>query len=415
MKNIFGLVLTLALIASVRSVWAQDAQTPAQLCDATFPASEPVTRSFSQAEQVLEPGVDYRAVLCTESGPIYVDLFEQYAPVTVNSFVFLARQGFYNNTTFHRVIADFMAQGGDPTGTGSGGPGYQFQDEFVGFLNFDVPGWLAMANAGAGTNGSQFFITTAPTPHLDFQHTIFGQVLEGENSVQAIELRDPATATESGTSLNTVIIVTDPSTVESVFEDTASSSQEDVIAAFDTMADTITADVASMLSQETTVQTTEEVVTSVPEDTREAYADFLEQNNHEYRISNTVTNTSCDTTSILFGYLRYTLDAFATREDAAAALNDELVAQLPLENGFTESKTVEGLPYPLFTTTETVCDTEMIRAMTYFQRGHFVGMAEITIPADNQNAAIIDQVLTQYVMQRVYEPVLASVLRQEIR
>lgn len=415
MKKLIWLALALALIGSVGMVWAQDAKTPAQLCDAAVPAANPETRSFTQPEQVLEPGVDYRAVLCTDAGPIYVDLFEDLTPVTVNSFVFLARQGYYNNTTFHRVIQDFMAQGGDPGGTGTGGPGYQFEDEFVGFLNFDVPGWLAMANAGAGTNGSQFFITTAPTPHLDFQHTIFGQVLEGEDSVKAIKLRDPETATEPGTTLNTVIIITDPSTVQSTYKDPASATKDDVIAAFDKMKDTITPDVASMLSQETTVQTTDEVAASAPEDVRQDLADFLKSHNHEYRISNTVTNTACDVSSIVFGYLRYTLDAFATREDATAALNDELMAQLPLKNGFTESKTVEGLPYPLFTSTETVCDTEMIHAMTYFQRGHFIGTAEITFPSDNENAAFIDKVLTQYVMLRVYEPILSEVLRPEIR
>src|SRR5688572_14124487 len=121
--------------------------------------------------------------MCTDAGAIYIDLLEDFAPATVNNFVFLAQNNYYDNTIFHRVLEDFMAQGGDPTGTGSGGPGYQFRDEFAPFLTFDRPYLLAMANAGAGTNGSQFFITTAETPHLDFRHTIFGDVLEGQENV----------------------------------------------------------------------------------------------------------------------------------------------------------------------------------------------------------------------------------------
>src|SRR5664279_4025750 len=150
------------------------ARTPADICASAVPAQNPTTRQFSHPDQVLQPGVDYRAVFCTDVGPVYVDLFEKYAPQTVNSFVFLAQQGYFNNTTFHRVLQGYIAQGGDPTGTGAGDPGYSTPDEFVGFLNFDKPGWLAMANAGPNTNGSQFFITTAPTPTLNYHYTIFG-------------------------------------------------------------------------------------------------------------------------------------------------------------------------------------------------------------------------------------------------
>jgi cyclophilin family peptidyl-prolyl cis-trans isomerase len=110
--------------------------------------------------------------------------------VTVNNFVFLAQQGYYNGTTFHRVLEDFMAQGGDPTGTGMGGPGYQFEDEFSD-LTFDKAGLLAMANSGPNTNGSQFFITYGPTPHLNGLHTIFGQIIEGMDVVNELTRRDP--------------------------------------------------------------------------------------------------------------------------------------------------------------------------------------------------------------------------------
>lgn len=190
MKKVYWMALVILLIGT--TVSAQAGLTPAQICAEAAPAQDPTNRTFSQPEQVLEPGVDYRAVLCTEAGPIYVDLFEELTPITVNSFVFLAQQGYYNNTTFHRVIADFMAQGGDPTGTGRGGPGYKFQDEFHPSLKHDKRGVLSMANAGPGTNGSQFFITHGPTPHLNNRHSVFGQVIEGEDVLMSIPERDPS-------------------------------------------------------------------------------------------------------------------------------------------------------------------------------------------------------------------------------
>jgi peptidyl-prolyl cis-trans isomerase B (cyclophilin B) len=137
----------------------------------------------------------YSAVIETSRGSIVCDLFAQEAPMTVNNFVFLSGQGFYNGTKFHRVIANFMVQGGDPTGTGTGGPGYKFKDE-VGPGN--IPhrhrkGSLSMANAGPNTNGSQFFITHAPQPHLDGKHTVFGQVTQGQEVVDAIKQGDTIT------------------------------------------------------------------------------------------------------------------------------------------------------------------------------------------------------------------------------
>ena len=115
----------------------------------------------------IDASTKYTATFRTNCGDITVDLFADQAPVTVNNFVFLAREGYYNGIIFHRVIPNFMIQGGDPSGSGTGGPGYQFQDEFVGSLNFANPGTLAMANAGPNTNGSQFFITVGATPHLN--------------------------------------------------------------------------------------------------------------------------------------------------------------------------------------------------------------------------------------------------------
>jgi cyclophilin family peptidyl-prolyl cis-trans isomerase len=125
-----------------------------------------------------------------KGGEFVIQLYPDKAPVTVNNFVFLAREGYYDGTTFHRVLTDFMAQGGDPTGTGGGGPGYVFENEDSD-LTFDKAGVVAMANAGRDTNGSQFFITFSPQEYLNGGYTIFGQVIEGMDVVMDIRLRDP--------------------------------------------------------------------------------------------------------------------------------------------------------------------------------------------------------------------------------
>lgn len=130
---------------------------------------------------------DIRITFKTSRGDIDVTLFADKAPVTVASFLNLATSGFYNGLTFHRVIPDFMIQGGDPTGTGAGGPGYKFEDEFQSGLKFDRPGLLAMANAGPRTNGSQFFITHVVTPWLNNKHTIFGAVTKGQEVVDSVK------------------------------------------------------------------------------------------------------------------------------------------------------------------------------------------------------------------------------------
>jgi cyclophilin family peptidyl-prolyl cis-trans isomerase len=138
---------------------------------------------YLAADEALESGVDYGAVFCTEAGNFLVDLYEEDAPITVNSFVYLANNHFFDQTTFHRVIEDFVVQGGDPTGEGSGGPGYEYVNETDNDLTFGGIGVLGMANAGPDTNGSQFFVTLAPVERLDGGYTIFGQVLEGMGSV----------------------------------------------------------------------------------------------------------------------------------------------------------------------------------------------------------------------------------------
>ena len=156
------------------------------------PTAQSSGRSASQASFTSPPAMaldtesDYVADFHTNQGNFRVKLFATQTPVTVNNFVFLAQQGFYDGLIFHRVIENFMIQGGDPTGTGAGGPGYQFQDEIVPGLVFDSPGKLAMANAGPGTNGSQFFITVAATDWLNGNHTIFGEITDGQSVVSAI-------------------------------------------------------------------------------------------------------------------------------------------------------------------------------------------------------------------------------------
>jgi peptidyl-prolyl cis-trans isomerase B (cyclophilin B) len=132
----------------------------------------------------------YTAVITTDKGDIELELYPQHAPKTVNNFVFLAQDGFYDGVTFHRVIARFMIQGGDPTGTGRGGPGYRFEDELDDNPLLHERGVISMANAGPDTNGSQFFITHGPQPHLDGRHTVFGRVTAGQDIVDSIEQGD---------------------------------------------------------------------------------------------------------------------------------------------------------------------------------------------------------------------------------
>ncbi len=154
----------------------------------------------------LDTSKTYTATFKTEAGEFKVLLFDDEAPLAVENFINLATIGFYDGTMFHRVIPQFMAQGGDPKGTGAGGPGYRFRDEFDATRRHDKPGILSMANSGRNTNGSQFFITFVPTPHLDDVHTVFGEVIEGLDNVLSISVRDPATAQTPGDIIETIII-----------------------------------------------------------------------------------------------------------------------------------------------------------------------------------------------------------------
>lgn len=172
--------------------------TPA--AEAATPAASSSVQTYSAAPPMsIDPAKNYTATITTPRGDIVIKLRPDVAPQTVNNFVFLSREGFYNGLTWHRVIQDFMAQGGDPEGTGGGGAGYNIPAEFTDKILFDKPGLVAMARTDdPNSASSQFFITTAAAPWLDNQYTIFGEVVQGQEIVNGIPLRDPATATTPG-------------------------------------------------------------------------------------------------------------------------------------------------------------------------------------------------------------------------
>ena len=212
-----GVVLVLIVVGIIWLVWSggrsnETATPPEQPVDQTSETStspEQAVHQYSAAPPMtIDPSKQYLATFkMAKDGEFVVRLFADKAPKTVNNFVFLAREGFYDGTTFHRVLDGFMAQGGDPTGTGTGGPGYQFEDEFSPDLTFDRAGLLAMANSGPNTNGSQFFITYEATPHLNGLHTIFGEVIEGMDVVNGITRRDPnANPDFAGDAIETITI-----------------------------------------------------------------------------------------------------------------------------------------------------------------------------------------------------------------
>ena len=180
-RLIAGGVILVVVIALVWVLWPEP-QPEIAVKQLQYNAPPPMT---------IDPNKEYYAtVKMSKGGEFVIQLFPDKAPITVNNFVFLVREGYYDGTTFHRVLDDFMAQGGDPTGTGTGGPGYEFVNENSD-LTFDKPGVVAMANHGPDTNGSQFFITFAPKEYLNGGYTIFGQVIEGMDVVNGITRRDP--------------------------------------------------------------------------------------------------------------------------------------------------------------------------------------------------------------------------------
>lgn len=179
----------LVVVAGILAWAFWPASTPA----VSQPEAPPITSKQYDAPPPMTIDLEkqyFATVTLVKGGQFVIELYADKAPITVNSFVFLAREGYFNGVTFHRVLDGFMAQGGDPTGTGMGGPGYQFVNEYSD-LSFDKAGVVAMANAGPDTNGSQFFITFGPADFLNGGYTIFGQVVEGMDVVNGIARRDP--------------------------------------------------------------------------------------------------------------------------------------------------------------------------------------------------------------------------------
>jgi len=188
---IVGIILISVVLILVSCGGSTPAPTPAPPPQPS-PEKAPEVKIMkwnSPPAMTIDTGKKYTATFETEKGNMVFELFAEDVPVTVNNFVFLARAGFYDGSTFHRVIPGFMAQGGDPTGTGTGGPGYKFADEFTGHRH--VTGALSMANSGANTNGSQFFITYALQRGLDGKHSVFGQIIEGMDALEALTPRAP--------------------------------------------------------------------------------------------------------------------------------------------------------------------------------------------------------------------------------
>ena len=180
-KVLSGIAILVLVTLSVVSC-GESAPEPA-------PAPKPKTYS-SPPPMTIDTSKKYTAIIEMEKGDLVLELFAKDVPVTVNNFVFLAREGFYDGSTFHRVIPGFMAQGGDPTGTGMGGAGYKFDDEFTEHTH--VAGTLSMANSGPNTNSAQFFITFTPQSGLDGKHTVFGQLVEGMDVLEKLTPRDPS-------------------------------------------------------------------------------------------------------------------------------------------------------------------------------------------------------------------------------
>jgi cyclophilin family peptidyl-prolyl cis-trans isomerase len=400
-------LIALAILAALSALVAgEDAPTPQELCDAAQPA--PLTMmQFEAAEQALEPNVDYRAIFCTSAGSIYVDLYESLTPITVNNFVFLARQGYYDSTTFHRVIPEFMAQGGDPTGSGRGGPGYQFKDEPVGFLTFDRPGLLAMANAGPGANGSQFFITTVPTPHLTYKHTIFGEVLVGQAVVEAIRERDPAAATEPGETLYTLLIISDPSAVDnSGVVDLAPATQAQVVSALEAFASNMPPSLPTN-EERSGFFSTEQVAESVSTDLRDEYADYTENYGHQYRYRVELENAACDA-AIYFTSLGYQVDVFESGLAAATALSDDVTRRVLESSGYAKDVNIYIRDLP-------TCSGEAgIQALSIYPIGRFLVSLDLLVASRLLEQAGVSIQMALADLSRQIESGFAAIYRPEI-
>lgn len=410
MKRVLIFFALLLLTASAVFAQEEEPQTPEDICVAATPAPDAATQTFAEPEQVLEPGVDYYAIFCTEYGPVYVNLFETLAPQTVNSFVFLSQNNFYNNTVFHRVLADFMAQGGDPEGTGRGGPGYTVNDEYVSYMVFDRPGLLATANSNnrdAGrynTNGSQFFITTVVTDWLNYNHTIFGEVLYGQDNVLAI----PPTEVQPNPRLDTVVIVTDPTTVNVDYAPPAPASFEEYaeqVANFPPLSDLLIADSALTGDFETG-----EFVATLPEAVQETAEAFFADNNHIGTVSLRNFNESCNYEELPLFDLGYQIHLFDTVDDARAAAQDErLVEVVTGGNEFTEDVMMFS-QLPLYTWDTTTCEEASTAALMWRQVGRAIIVTHSSFP---NGSPIVANEWLDTLSLGTYEPLFDAQLRLE--
>ena len=403
-------LLLLGFSLLTAALTAAQAPTPDELCALAEP--QPLTMMrFQAADPVLGAGVDYRAIFCTSAGAVYVDLYENQTPVTVNNFVFLAQHGYYDNTTFHRVIPNFMAQAGDPTGTGRGGPGYQFRDEPVGFLIFDSPGLLAMANAGPGTNGSQFFITTAPTPHLNHKHTIFGEVLLGQDIVESIRERDPATASEPGETLHSVLIIEDAGEVDdSQVAETIPASLDEVVAAFEAFRDSMPPNLPANPAT-SGLFSAAEVAASLDADSQDAFEQFADTRALEYRYALNIENVGCEQ-GIYFSALGYQVDVFASADAAADALADPLAPALLADMAYQQ---VEGGAGIVQREQETCAGEPGWQIRSTYTVGRFLAALDVTLgQALMQEAGVLPAALMANLSLQI-EPAFSDIYRRELR
>lgn len=395
-------------LAVLSTAVAQSVPSAQELCAAAEPA-ELTRMQFEAPESVLEPAVDYRAIFCTSAGAIYVDLYEELTPRTVNSFVFLAQKGYYDSTTFHRVIPNFMAQAGDPTGTGRGGPGYQFGDEPVGFLTFDRPGLLAMANAGPGTNGSQFFITTAPTPHLNHKHTIFGDVLVGGEIVEAIRERDPATAAEAGETLHTVLVISDPASVDnSAVVESMPAQQNEVSAAFEAFTNGLPPELP-LDEERSGYFSNDDLMATVASELQDQFASFAADHGHQYRVRMQITNASCAET-VFFSSLGYWVDVYADADAAAAAMRAEFMELWLDSYGY---ERISSSPAIYRFAAETCAGELGSHLLSLSTRGRFLATTDVLVGDSILEQAPPQALLANLALQ--IEQGFSDIFRREIR
>ncbi len=404
------MAVALIILAGVFSLAAAQAPTAQEHCELAEPAPLSMM-SFQAADPVLGAGLDYRAIFCTSAGAIYVDLYETPTPITVNNFVFLAQHGYYNNTTFHRVIPNFMAQAGDPTGSGRGGPGYQFRDEPVGFLTFDRPGLLAMANAGPGTNGSQFFLTTVPTPHLNHKHTIFGDVLVGQDIVEAIRERDPSTATEPGETLHTVLIITDPNAVDdSEVVEMTPAGQNQVVVAFEAFRDSMPPSLPAN-ADTSGVFSVADIADSLPEDLQDDYAQFAETHALAYRYALDIVNAACEP-AIYFSQLGYQVDVFASAEAASSALADPFSAALLESMGYQQVDDGAGI---VIREKPTCAGQPGRQIRSTYTVGRFLVAVEVLLGQAVLQQSGASPSAIMYSLSLQIEPAFSDIYRRELR